>query len=62
MLYCRQLAIHPLLKNLESDLFTAKIVFRDPIPSGEYDLVVSTRCGDGRDYALRRIGHPVIVL
>ena len=23
--------------------------------------VVSTRCGDGRDYALRRIGHPVTV-
>ena len=46
---------------LESDLITAKIVFRDPIPRGEYNLVVSTRCGDGRDYALRRIGHPVTV-
>ena len=40
----------------------AKIVFHDPIPRGEYNLVVSTRCGDGRDYALRRIGHPVTVL
>ena len=29
--------------------------FHGPIP----DLIVSTRCGDGRDYALRRIGHPV---
>ena len=38
-----------------------QIVFRDPIPRGEYNLVVSTRCGDGRDYALRRIGHPVTV-
>ena len=46
---------------LESDIITAKIVFRDPIPRGEYNLVVSTRCGDGRDYALRRIGHPVTV-
>ena len=46
---------------LESDPITAKIVFRDPIPRGEYNLVVSTRCGDGRDYALRRIGHPVTV-
>ena len=44
-----------------SDIITAKIVFRDPIPRGEYNLVVSTRCGDGRDYALRRIGHPVTV-
>ena len=35
--------------------------FHDPIPRGEYNLVVSTRCGDGRDYALRRIGHPVTV-
>lgn len=43
------------------DIITAKIVFRDPIPRGEYNLVVSTRCGDGRDYALRRIGHPVTV-
>ena len=46
---------------LESDPITAKIVFHDPIPRGEYNLVVSTRCGDGRDYALRRIGHPVTV-
>ena len=38
-----------------------KIVFRDPIPRGEYNLVVSTRCGDGRDCTLRRIGHPVTV-
>ena len=38
-----------------------KIVFHDPIPRGEYNLVVSTRCGDGRDYTLRRIGHPVTV-
>ena len=45
----------------ESDLITAKIVFHDPIPRGEYNLIVSTRCGDGRDYALRRIGHPVTV-
>ena len=45
----------------ESDLIVAKIVFRDPIPHGEYNLVVSTRCGDSRDYALRRIGHPVTV-
>ena len=28
---------------------------------GEYNLVVSTRCGDSRDYTLRRIGHPVTV-
>ena len=54
-------SIHPLPENLESDLITAKIAFRDPIPRGEYNLVVSTRCGDGRDYALRRIGHPVTV-
>ena len=46
---------------LESSPIIAKIVFRDPIPRGEYNLVVSTRCGDGRDYALRRIGHPVTV-
>ena len=46
---------------LESDLVSAKIVFHDPIPRGEYNLVVSTRCGDGSDYALRRIGHPVTV-
>ena len=46
---------------LESDPITAKIVFHDPIPRGEYNLVVSTRCGDGRDYALRRIGHPITV-
>ena len=45
---------------IESNIITAKIVFHDPIPRGEYNLVVSTRCGDGRDYALRRIGHPVI--
>ena len=38
-----------------------KIGFRNPIPRGEYNLIVSTRCGDGRDYALRRIGHPVTV-
>ena len=54
-------SIHPLLENLESDPITAKIVFHDPIPRGEYNLVVSTRCGDGRDYTLRRIGHPVTV-
>ena len=54
-------SIHPLPENPESDPITAKIVFRDPIPRGEYNLVVSTRCGDGRDYALRRIGHPVTV-
>ena len=46
---------------LESDLIVAKIVFRDPLPRGEYNLAVSTRCGDSRDYALRRIGHPVTV-
>ena len=46
---------------LESDPITAKIVFHDPIPRGEYNLVVSSRCGDGRDYTLRRIGHPVTV-
>ena len=40
---------------------TVAIVFHDPIPRGEYNLVVSTRCGDGRDYALRRIGHPITV-
>ena len=28
---------------------------------GEHNLTVSTRCGYGRDYALRRIGHPVTV-
>ena len=62
---CRQLyavlppvSIHPLLEILESDPITAKIVPHDPIPRGEYNIVVSTRCGDGRDYALRRIGHP----
>ena len=49
MLYCRQL------------VFYARIVFHDPIPCGEYNLVVSTRCGDGRDYSLRRIGHPITV-
>ena len=27
----------------------------------EYNLVVSTHCGNGRDYALRRISHPVTV-
>ena len=46
---------------LESDPITAKIVFHDPIPRGEYNLIVSTRCGDGRDYAHRRIGHPITV-
>ena len=49
MLYCRQLELY------------VRIFFRDLIPRGEYNLVVSTRCGDGRDYALRRIGHPVTV-
>ena len=39
----------------------SKIAFRDPIHRNKCNLVVSTRCGDGRDYALRRIGHPVIV-
>ena len=39
-----------------SDIITAKIVFRDPIPRGEYNLVVSARCGDGRDYTLRASG------
>ena len=61
MLHCHQLVFHPLPVNLTSDPITAKIVFRDPIPRGEYNLVVSTRCGDDRDYSLRRIGHPVIV-
>jgi len=37
----------------------AKIVFREPIPRGNYTLVVRTRCGEGKDYTLRRIGHPV---
>ena len=54
-------SLHPPPENPESDPITAKIVFHDPIPRGEYNLVVSTRCGDGRDYALRRIGHPVTV-
>ena len=31
------------------------------IPRGKYNLVVSTSCGDGRDYALRRTGHPITV-
>ena len=54
-------SINPLPGVLESDPIAAKIVFRDPIPRSEYNLVVSTRCGDGRDYTLRRIGHPITV-
>ena len=55
---------HPLQQErmqFQGKWFTRKIIFRDLIPCGEYNLVVSTRCGDGRDYALRRIGHPVTV-
>lgn len=44
---------------LESTPTGCKVVFREPIPSGKYNIVVGTRCGDGRDYQLRRIGHPV---
>lgn len=44
---------------IESSCDDAKIVFRDPIPRGKYTLVVGTRCGEGRDYKLRRVGHPV---
>ena len=54
-------SFHPLPECPESDPITAKIVFHDPIPRGEYNLVVSTRCGDGRDYVLRRIGRHVTV-
>lgn len=46
---------------LESDAIIARIRFDDSIPRGEYNLVVATRCGDGRDYSLRRVGHPVYV-
>ena len=28
---------------------------------GEHNLTVSTRYSGGRDYALRRIGHPVTI-
>jgi len=48
-----------LLKTSAND---AKIIFREPIPVGKYSLVVGTRCGEGRDYSLRRIGHPVTVV
>ena len=39
----------------------ADIVFRDPVPCGQYNLVCVTRCGESRDYKTRRIGHPVRV-
>lgn len=44
---------------LESRAADCKVVFHDPIPRGMYNIVIGTRCGDGRDYKLRRIGHPV---
>ena len=44
---------------IESHAHDAKIVFREPIPRGKYTLVVCTRCGEGKDYKLRRTGHPV---
>lgn len=44
---------------LESTPTGCKVVFREPIPRGKYNIVVATRCGDGLDYQLRRIGHPV---
>lgn len=48
-------------KVLRSDLTAADIVFPEaPVP-GKYNLVVCTRCGDGPDYKVRRIGHPVTV-
>ena len=50
---------HPTGGNPQKRPHHPKIAFLDPILRGEYNLVVSTRCGDGRDYALRRIGHPV---
>ena len=47
---------------VETTPLVAKIVFREPIPRGKYTLVVSTRCGEGHDYTLRRIGHSVTVV
>lgn len=47
---------------LECARDSAKIIFRDPIPAGKYNLVVITRCGESRDYKLRRIGHPIRVV
>lgn len=47
---------------LESKQAICKVVFREPIPRGQYNIVISTRCGDGHDYNLRRIGHPVRVV
>ena len=44
---------------IESRTHDAKIVFREPIPRGKYTLVVCTRCGEGKDYKIRRTGHPV---
>ena len=47
---------------IESHAHDAKIVFREPILRGKYTLVVCTRCGEGKDYKLRRIGHPVTAI
>ena len=46
---------------LESARDSAKIVFHESVPSGKYNLVVMTRCGETHDYKLRRIGHPIRV-
>lgn len=47
---------------LEAKPSRCKIVFREPVERGIYNLVVATRCGEGRDYRLRRVGHPVQVV
>lgn len=40
----------------------AEIVFKEPIAPGKYNLVVYTRGGNGPDYKVRHIGHPVTVI
>lgn len=47
---------------VEMTPLAAKIVFREPIRRGEYNLVVATRCGEGHDHTLRRVGHLVTVV
>ena len=42
---------------IESDLIVAKIVFRDPIPRGEYNLVISIRRGDDCGLRIRESDH-----
>ena len=47
---------------LKSDFGMAEIVFKEPIAPGKYNLVVYTRGGNGPDYKVRHIGHPVTVI